>query len=251
MIKFVSCSFKDIEESVVSYYNEKNITIDDYWEDHIIESNCYNIKLNKDTIGSMCIYKKNYITFFNIDSKYNYRVQEIFHKTKSLEEVFGAYVVTGDESLMSICMDNFISIEKEAYICKYDTSENEEKITIELATVKDKHIIEKYDDEFFNDIDESIDNEVIYIAKRDEEVVGFGFIRRGSIRKDFASIGMTVRQEFRRQGIGKNILTKLKKIVKDKGLTPISGCWYYNHNSLKTQFSAGAYCNSRVIKFKF
>jgi hypothetical protein len=62
---------------------------------------------------------------------------------------------------------------------------------------------------------------------------------------------MIVREEYRQKGYGANILNGLKNIVKTKGLIPISGCWYYNHNSKKTMESAGAYSRTRLLRFYF
>lgn len=62
---------------------------------------------------------------------------------------------------------------------------------------------------------------------------------------------MFVRREFRRLGIGTNILNGLKKIVKARKKKAISGCWYYNHNFLKAQFKSGNYCCTRLLRVKF
>ena len=109
----------------------------------------------------------------------------------------------------------------------------------------------KYIPNFFDDINKSISKECIYIVEKDNELVGFGVIEKGIIREDLQSIGMFVRGEFRRIGIGTNILKKLKIIVKSRKKKAISGCWYYNHNSLKTQLKSGNYCESRLLRVKF
>lgn len=67
----------------------------------------------------------------------------------------------------------------------------------------------------------------------------------------FKSIGRFVKKEFRRSGIGTNILYGLKNIVKARGKIAISGCWYYNHNSLKTQFKLGNCRSTRLLRVKF
>jgi len=89
------------------------------------------------------------------------------------------------------------------------------------------------------------------MAEKDNELVGFGVIEKGIIREDLQSIGMFVVREFRRLGIGTNILKELKIIVKARGKKAISGCWYYNHNSLKTQLKSGNYCGTRLLRVKF
>jgi len=62
---------------------------------------------------------------------------------------------------------------------------------------------------------------------------------------------MIVREEYRQKGYGANILNGLKNIVKADGKIPVSGCWYYNHNSRKTIESAGAFSKTRLLRFYF
>ena len=91
----------------------------------------------------------------------------------------------------------------------------------------------------------------IYIARILDEVVGFGIIDYGRVVPHFASFGMFVRSEYRCQGMATNILISLKNVVHAKGLEPISGCWYYNHNSKKSAQSAGMYSKTRLLRIYF
>ncbi|MFW2491827.1 GNAT family N-acetyltransferase [Clostridium chromiireducens] len=253
MVVFERYKFDEIKERICRYYHDNDILIDSFFEDHVIESNFYKIICRKEIIGYCAIYNKSLITLFNIERKYSYLAQEIFMKVKQLEEVSEAFVPTGDEFMLSLCLDNFSRVEKQAYFTRdLDINEdNETNINLRMAVHSDKEIIEKYSENFFENIDKSISKECIYIAEKDNELVGFGVIEKGIIREDLLSIGMFVREEFRRIGIGTNILRELKIIVKSKRKKAISGCWYYNHNSLKTQFKSGNYCETRLLRVKF
>ncbi|MDR3597359.1 MAG: hypothetical protein P4L60_21705 [Clostridium sp.] len=65
-------------------------------------------------------------------------------KVKYLEEVSEAFVPTGDEFLLSLCLDNFSNIQKQAYFTRdlgfY--SENDRDIKLKLATKSDKEKVE-------------------------------------------------------------------------------------------------------------
>ena len=61
---------------------------------------------------------------------------------------------------------------------------------------------------------------------------------------------MYVCENHRCKGYGTDILIGLKNIVLKNGKNPIAGCWYLNHNSLKTQIKAGFYPKTRMVKFK-
>ncbi|EKQ56810.1 MULTISPECIES: GNAT family N-acetyltransferase [unclassified Clostridium] len=253
MVKFEICEFEKVKERICKYYYENDILIDSFFEDHIIESNFYNIIFKEEIIGYCAIYNKSLITSFNLDQQYSHLAQELFMKAKYLEEVSEAFVPTGDEFLLSLCLDNFSRIEKQAYFTRdLDINHgNQTGVNLRMATSSDREIVEKYSEDFFGDIDKYISKECIYIAEKDNELVGFGVIEKGIIRSDLQSIGMFVRREFRRLGIGTNILKELKKIVKSRKKKAISGCWYYNHNSLKTQLKSGSYCETRLLRVKF
>lgn len=252
MVKFQICDFNKIKESVCKYYFENDILVDSFWEDNVMKSNFYNVIYNGEIIGYCGICNKNLITIFNLEKKYNYLAQDIFMKVKHLEEVSEAFVTTGDEFLLSLCLDNFSRIEKQAYFSRdLDMNSSDNNVNLRIASASDIEIIEKYSDDFFDNINKQISKGCIYIAEKENELVGFGIIEAGVIREDLQSIGMFVRKEFREMGIGTNILKGLKVIVKSKGKKSISGCWYYNHNSLKTQLKSGNYCCTRLLTVKF
>ena len=91
----------------------------------------------------------------------------------------------------------------------------------------------------------------VYKVVEGEDLVGFGVVEIGRVVKSIASIGMYVMEDKRRQGYAKNILRRLKEMVEEEGYHARSGCWYYNHNSLKSMICAGAYPKSRLLKFYF
>lgn len=253
MIKFEMCEYKTVSEKICKYYYENDILIDFFFESHLIKSNFYEIKFNTEIIGYCGIYDKGLITTFNLEKKNNNLAQEIFMKVKYLEEVSEAFVPTGDEFLLSLCMDNFNRVDKQAYFTRDLNFDKGSKIGLNLriAEVSDKELIQKHTGDFFEDIDDSLRKESLYIVEKDNFLVGFGVIEKGIIREDLQTIGMFVRDEFRKCGIGTEILKALKVIVRARNKKAISGCWYYNHNSLKTQFKSGNYCNSRLLRFKF
>jgi hypothetical protein len=53
------------------------------------------------------------------------------------------------------------------------------------------------------------------------------------------------------KGVGRSIQMHLADITRENGYIPISGCWYYNHNSKKTIESAGRYSKTRLLNVTF
>jgi len=255
-MKIEKCCFNDIKSLVAEYYIENRIIVDSFWETHVREGNFYKIVYNNSIVGYFSIYKETVLVLFNVLEKYRNISQELFIIIRKYESIKEALIPTGDEFLISHAVDNYKQVEKQAYFSIYIDKTPEKIIPIELKLAD----IEK-DSETLNicydflkgeieNIQKSIDIE-IYIAKHENEVIGFGIIEYQKIVDIYASIGMIVREEYRQKGYGGNILNGLRNIVKTKGKIAISGCWYYNHNSKKTMESAGAYSKTRLLRFYF
>lgn len=256
-ITFQNCAFKEIKEKVSQYYTENHIIVDSFWEEHVLASSSYIILAEGKIIGFFAIHHKQLLTLFNLDIEYVNYAQELFNKAKHYEEVFEAFIPTGDELFLSLALDDFSKIEKQAYFSMDSQREIEsykvnKHFILTLATVGDIDLIRQYSDNFFEEgLIYHVEARHIYIARLLDEVVGFGIIDYGRVVPHFASIGMFVRAEYRCQGMATNILLSLKNLVHEKGLQPISGCWYYNHNSKKSAQSAGLCSKTRLLRIYF
>jgi|GEM_PF-5478480 len=62
MVVFERYKFDEIKERICRYYHDNDILIDSFFEDHVIESNFYNIIYRKEIIGYCAIYNKSLIT---------------------------------------------------------------------------------------------------------------------------------------------------------------------------------------------
>jgi RimJ/RimL family protein N-acetyltransferase len=255
-IDIIGCNYNDIEFYVSEYYKSNNIIVDSFWEGHVRESTFYKIEHNKSTIGYFGINNGTILVLFNIFENYRNIAQEIFLTVKKYESVKEALIPTGDEFFISHAIDNYIRIEKQAYFSIYTNKppKKELNVKLQLADVeKDKEKLNLCYDFLKGEI-ENIKNgrdEEIYIAWDGDEIKGFGVIEYQKVVSKYASIGMIVREEYRKKGYGSNILQGLKEIVNRKGYTAVSGCWYYNHNSKKAMESAGAYSKTRLLRFYF
>ena len=255
------CEWDEIGNFVAKYLIEYKITIESYWEEHVLSSNHYKMMLGNDMVGYFSIHDKSTIVLFHIFPPYANLSQELFAQVKKHEEVTNAMVMTGDEFFLSHCFDNFSRIEKQAYVSIYtdkDIPQNKSKpIALRLADIKNTEDVEtfKLSGDFLKEEVEIIrkgrDSLKIYIAELEHKVVGFGVVEYGRVLSNIASIGMYVCEEFRCGNIATNILRELKRIVEELGYQAFSGCWYYNHNSKKSMESTGAYSKTRMIKFYF
>jgi len=250
------CNFEDIKTLVADYYINNKILVDSFWENHVRDGKHYKIIHENEIIGYFSINSGTILVLFNVIEKYRYISQELFAIIKKFESIKEALIPTGDEFFISLAIDNYIKIEKQAYFSIYTEKTPKKIIAIELKLADIKEDMETLNlcHDFLKSEIENLNNlidEEIYIAKHDNNVIGFGIIEYQKIVDIYASIGMIVREEYRQKGYGANILNGLKNIVKSKGKIPVSGCWYYNHNSKKTMENAGAYSKTRLLRFHF
>ncbi len=235
------------------------MTVDSFWEDHVLESKHYKMTCDGEVAGYFAVHKGSTMTLFYVAPQYAGQSQELFARAKKYESVTNAMVATGDEFFLSHCVDNFKFIEKQAYFSVYTDYEipaqRQKALSLRRADVdKDCETLKlcgDFLDGEIKNIQNGVDVVELYIVEHEGDVVGFGVIQYGRILKDTASTGMFVREEYRRQGFAANILQSLKHIVRSKGCRAYSGCWYYNHNSKKSMESAGAYSPTRLLRFYF
>ena len=255
-IDIKKCDFEDIKSLAADYYINNKIIVDSFWENYVRDSNHYKIMYENEIIGYFSINSGTILVLFNVLEKYRNISQELFAIVKKFESVKEALIPTGDEFFISHAVDNYVKIEKQAYFSVYTDKNPNKIIAIELKLAdieKDMETLNLCHDFLKSEIENlhNLIDEEIYIVKHENNVIGFGIIEYQKIVDIYASMGMIVREEYRQKGYGANILNGLKNIVKSKGKIPVSGCWYYNHNSRKTMESAGAYSKTRLLRFYF
>lgn len=260
MINIRKCQWTDIAQTVETYYETNRITVDSYWEDHVLGSNYYQFMDADKPVGYFAIHNQSLITLFNVAPHYANQAQALFSRIKQYEQVTGAFVATGDEFFLSHCIDNFARLEKQAYFSIYTdkplkTSGAHNLKFHEIKTLEETKLIDLAEDFFDPDsaqkILDGLDYFKIYTVKENDELIGFGVIEYGRVLKAIGSVGMYVMPDKRQQGYAAAILKHLQLVVEEKGKRAHSGCWYYNHNSKKSMECAGAYSKTRLVKFYF
>lgn len=250
---FNSCQLEDIKENILFYYKTNNILADAYWEEQIFSSNFYQIFINKNYAGFFSIQNENRLTLFHLFDSFKHFSQEIFFKVKKMEQVNEAFLPTGDEFFLSNCLDNFKTLNVVGYFTKDSkrTISIENDLILQLATIEDFSIIKSLSNNFFSKLITELSEGKIYIAKKDHSIVGFGHYVSGILLPHYLSIGMYVIKEYRGAGYGTKILSSLKNLAYSEKKQPIAGCYYFNHNSLKTQLKIGNYSSTRLLLITF
>lgn len=259
-MKIKKCTYKTLENQIQHRYESRQITVDSFWENHVLSSQFYDIWEGEVSIGYFAIYKSHLITLFHLEDAYAHLGQTVFQMIMHFEQVTSAMVPSGDEWLLSHCIDHHVRIEKQAYFAHYQNTslpEHKHKTLTLMPIMPDDDFSlldlapDFFDEETRDNLKSHQDFFNVFSVEHNGEWVGFGVVEYGRVVKSIASIGMFVREDKRQMGYAANILQHLKSKVTSEGFVARSGCWYYNHNSKKSMESAGGYATSRLLKFFF
>lgn len=251
-------SINDVPNLVNQYCQSLSSPFDSFLEDHIVNSEIYEIRLDSDRIGYFCV-TENVLTNFYIKSEYLVHAQDVFSYLITQKVAEKALVFTGDELLLSLCMDFHQKINLQAYLWQ-DNGHHKQESELDpilkdsifrKSEPSDKRIIKEVTGDFLDDSETEIENGEIFVLFSGEALLGVGINVYSQLLPDYASIGMFVNETYRRKGIGTYLLHKLKEYCYEINKTPIAGCWYYNDNSVKTLKKTGMISKTRLLNVEF
>jgi len=245
-------SFNSVSEDIKTSIKIHNTLIDSYLEEHILKSDFYELMNGEEHIGSFAIYNHELLTHFYINEAYLKYGEELFNLARKSDHVIRAYVSTGDELFLSHVLDTSRKIENQAYFFRLSEEafagvEINRNLCLEVALTHEVEMIKELSGDFFENLPEQVKRGEIFIGRMDDQVVSFGIIEKSKLYESVASTGMFVVENHRQGGLGKSTIGLLIEHLKNQGITPIAGCWYYNHNSKKTLQKAGYYSKSRLL----
>ena len=258
-INYVPSDIGGVGEMLTNYINSLTCVVDDFWESHITESSFYKIFRDEVCIGYFCIHNSEKIVMFTVIPDYLYLAREIFRNVLEKFNVKTGFAVTGDQLMLSLCMENHKQIEMQAIFFDGTIPRKVRDPEFDRSCIQE---IDPYDidrinaetDNFFDFVSPgSIIDKVIMVYKlvSDNEILGYGIIVPNGLLTKYWACGMITLEKNRRKGVGRSMQIHLGDICRENGKTPISGCWYYNDLSRKTIESAGRYTTTRLLNVIF
>lgn len=247
---FLSSSLDEERTLIDAYVASMTGVNDDFWEEHILESQMWRIALHGETIGFFGIHGGENLTCFHTPRAWLRHAQPAFQQMLAELQPRYAYVPTRDEPFLSLAMDAHTLVEKQAYFfMPGDAAVRPPEYgrnLLALATPQDEADI--LDTE---GVAENIHLGKYYVLRENGVFLGQGFFNRNQLVPGSASIGMSVHPDHRQKGVGRSIIMHLAELCREQGITPVCGCWYYNHNSKRTLESAGFVTQTRLLKVWF
>ena len=236
---------------LAAFWQTLSSPIDSFLEDRILSANLYEIWLDGAAAGLAAVYGESTLTLLHLASSFQRDSQLVFAAARRLEAVRTALVASGDEHFLALALESARRAEPQAYFFQRVPGEAVAApagFVLRPAGPADAALISHHSGDFFDPLPAALVRGDLFLGYQDDELVAIGVAERSQLAADYASIGMFVLAERRRQGYGTATIRALIAHCQTAGLTPIAGCYYYNHNSKKTLEKAGMYSKTRLFK---
>jgi GNAT superfamily N-acetyltransferase len=253
-MRYEPCAFSEIA-TFDAYLASLSSPIDSFLEDHILDSQFHRILVDEREVGSFAIHKGSLLTQFHIVGQARRLGQRVFAELLTSYGITAAFVPTCDEFFLYHVLDVYADLKKQAYFFVDGGEARPPAIAADLeyrlAEPSDVGEIIATSGDFLDAPAENVAKGEIHVGLLHREMVAIGIIVKSRILRQHASIGMFTEEAHRQQGIGTSTILYLKRVCRDEGIVPISGCWYGNHNSKRTLEAAGMVAATRLLRFEF
>lgn len=247
------------------YLSEISKPIDDYWEIGIVETSEFYVISDEceSAIGYVVINSNEVIVQFYLIDDFKIHgnlllkfvinelsIKKIWLPTYYKYSFMLACDITNVHKVTDYIfrLSNFVDRNDIAY--PIITNTLAEKTDLELLVdFYDKNIPDSNREWLYNYCSKWIDNDGIFLFYANDNLIGAGEIRHEDFADEFAFLGIAVAEEYRRQGFGTYITSKMRDIALDRKLHPICSVDLKNEPSLKMVQSSGFFQYDRIIIF--
>ncbi len=250
--------FSDVLAEVALHLEGLPASIDSYHEEHLREAPWFGIERAGERIGLGAVHNAGTITHFALDPVHRQHGQEAFAALRRAEQVTEAMVSTADGFFMANALDGHRTVALQAYAFALAPDRVRPEVagyTMRAATAADHEAIVTDSGDFFANYLHALDapggTVELYVVSRGGEPVAYGISERSGLYPATASIGMFVREGARNQGAGTATIGLLIDEMLRRGLSPVAGCWYYNHASKRTLERAGLHAATRLLRIGY
>ena len=255
-----------LTETVIQYrkqlYSNFIAPLDGMWEAlYIANSIVYLIKNKEEEIGYCCIDQdKSLNQLFLIDT-HRYLINSVITELIKEEMMVSAQLSSIEPVLFNTCLQ--FSKSMEVNTLNYTFSSEQGKrvsndiLNLNKATTQDANRIRTF---FKNEIgfedsfgytDNLIQRGEIYVVEEDNEILATGECRLSDSQPKYADVGMVVKQNNRKKGLGTSVLSELVKVAYKNNRIPICSTTVDNIASQKAIERAGFYNSHTIFKIEF
>jgi len=236
-------------------YTDRVGLVDTYWENQILSAAVFSLRADGEEIG-FCSYleKERALTSFYISDPLFPCSQRVFSQTLSIFRPSLAYLVSGDEPFLSLCLDVGARLAAHGYFFR-----DSEHLTAppefpaeRILPAGERDLKDLLATHFYGDLQDP-ENPLFVLRDETGAFLGTGHIATWmqKLGKSWGAVGMYTAPEHRGKGVGRSIILALKARTLEMGLSPIAGCYVTNEASRRTLESCGFVMGARYIKAFF
>lgn len=256
MITFEPTEFAACREAYYAYTAGIRLA-DSYWANNILYAQIYTIVVDGERVGFCSILEdEKALTSFLLNREAMRSSQKIFAELFRQLRPKLAYVVTGDELFLSLCLDVHRQVQPHGYFFSgTDVPVPPAEWPGErVVPAQESDLPDLVRTEFYHPCDiQDPENPIFVLRDADGSFVGTGHIalwmRR--LNANWGCIGMYTAPEYRGRGVGRSIILAMKERTEQMGLIPICGCFVHNLASKATLESCGFVTETRYLKILF
>jgi len=256
---FHRSALQAIEPLLEQYLKSLTGPVEDYWEDHILSGDLYEIRDGSTPAGCFAIFEGRRLTMFYVTPAYLHEAQEIFKRVLREFHVKKAFVATSDPLFLALCLDFHRKIKGQGYFFAGEQTrsvrepEYTRECVSEIAPEEIDEVNRKTDGFFSFASRETVISGRFNIFRLSENGMDFGYGVSVPLRliPGYHAIGMVTLPEHRRKGVGRSVLIHMADMARENGCVPISGCAYGNRLSKRTIESSGRCSTVRLLDVTF
>ena len=262
----ISFCQSELTEDNINYrkqlYTSFIAPLDGMWEVlYIANATCYLIKRDGEEIGYCCIDEDKSLNQIFLIATHQYLMNAVVAELINTSMIVSAHLSSIAPTSFNTCL--FFAKSIQANTINYAFSSAQEKrvgteiLNLNTASIHDGDKIRDFFkkeidfDDSFGYTDNLIQRGEIYVVEEGNEIIATGECRLSDSQPKYADIGMVVKQNNRKKGLGTNVLSELVKISKEKKRIPICSTTVENVASQKAIERAGFYNSHTIFKIDF
>lgn len=247
-IEFRSASMEECGPLVARYLERLTGPFDNYLESHILRSEFFEILSGGKVIGYYALCNTHSLTQFYLEGSSPHAEQEVFSQIiqRQRHMVEMAIVPTCDAPLLALCLKDHARTEAQALTFAASGRKvpppEFPRALLHRVEPHELDVIHEITDnlfELYGSAPQADGFSEIYALRDGDEVMGYGLRESLQLFPGHESLSVFTLPRHREQGVGRSILMHLRAMAKERGHTPITGCWYYNRKGKKMLSSAG------------
>lgn len=251
---------KSITKYRAELYKIFTSALDDMWQDlYIASSQAYLIEFNKQTIGYCCIDDKKTLLQIFLIEEFNYVMDKVIESLTESELISSASLSSIEPVSFNSCLAHSKSIKTNTYCFKYSNSQlkNESLLNIEVVSKKDIKTLKAFYknhvgfDDTFGYVKNRVQRKELYMIKESGNIIATGECRLSDTQPDVADVGMAVNKDYRKKGIGTQVLQQMALKAQRAKRQAICSTTLDNKASKKAIEKAGFYCSHIIFDINF